>query len=88
MTALAALCANIRNARLARGWSQESTAEKAGLSVRHFQDIEAGRRAGVRLATIDKISKVFHVQSWEMLQPDRFPVAVRQRGESVRRIKR
>jgi transcriptional regulator with XRE-family HTH domain len=88
VTALTALCANIRNARLARGWSQESTAEKAGLSVRHFQDIEAGRRAGVRLETVEKIGKTLHVQTWELLQPGRFPESTHQRGKSVRRIKR
>ena len=88
MTALAALSANIRKARLSRGWSQESTAEKAGLSFRHYQDIEAGRRAGIRLATIEKIAKIYHVQGWEMLQPDRVPEPVRQRGKSIRRIKR
>jgi transcriptional regulator with XRE-family HTH domain len=75
-------------ARLARGWSQESTAEKAGLSPRHFQDIEAGRREGLRLATIAKIAKVLHVHVWELLQPGRFPEAALQRGKSVRKISR
>ena len=64
------------------------TAEKAGLSTRHFQDIEAGRRAGIRLATIERIAKVFHIHVWELLQPGRFPEPERQRGRSTNRIDR
>jgi transcriptional regulator with XRE-family HTH domain len=86
--AVAILCANIRRVRLARGWSQEASAEKAGISVRHFQDIEACRRAGVRLATVERIAKVLHVQVWELLQPGRYPEPQRQRGRSVGKIKR
>ena len=88
MPAAATLCTNIRRARLARGWTQETTAEKAGLAVRHFQDIEAGRREGIRLATIERIAKVLHVQVWQLLQPGRFPATQRQRGKSVGRITR
>ncbi len=88
MPVAATLCTNIRRARLARGWSQESTAEKAGLAIRHFQDIEANRRPGLRLTTIERIAKVLHVQVWQLLQPGRFPESERLRGRSVRRIKR
>lgn len=70
------------------GWSQESLAEKARLSARHFQDIEAGRRAGIRLATIERIAKGLRVHVWELLQPGRFPKPDRQRGKSGRSIKR
>lgn len=42
-------------------------AEKAGLSARHFQDIETGRRPGIRLATIDRIAKVLRVPAWGLL---------------------
>ena len=66
--------------RSARGWSQESTAERAGLAVRYFQDIEAGQREGLRLATIERVTKVFHVQVWQFLQPGRFPATQRQAG--------
>ena len=72
----------------ARGWSQEATAERAGLTPRHFQDIEAQRREGIRLATIERIAKVLRVQVWELLQLGRFPEPERQRGKSGRRVKR
>jgi transcriptional regulator with XRE-family HTH domain len=82
------LCANIRRVRLTRGWSQEATAERAGLGPRHFQDIESGRRPGIRLETIAKIAKVLKVEPWELLKPERFPEPAVQRGKSGRRIKR
>jgi DNA-binding Xre family transcriptional regulator len=63
-------------------------AEKAGLSTRHFQDIEGGRRPGIRLATIERLAKAMRVQVWELLQPERFPESKRQRGKSGHKIKR
>ncbi len=86
--AVATLCANIRRVRLARGWSQEVTAEKAGLGARHFQDIESGRRNGVRLETIERIAKALRVEVWQLLQPDRFPEPKIQRGKSGHSDKR
>lgn len=88
MKAAEALCTNIRRVRLGHGWSQEAIAEKAGLSVRHFQDIEAGRRPGIRVATIERIAKVLRVQVSELFQPDRFPEPMNQRGKSGVPIKR
>ena len=88
MKAVQVLCANIRRVRLARGWSQEATAERAGLTPRHFQDIETQRREGIRLATIERIAKVLRVQVWELLQSGRFPEPERQRGKSGRWVKR
>jgi transcriptional regulator with XRE-family HTH domain len=86
--AAATLCANIRRVRLGLGWSQEATAEKAGLAVRHLQDIEGGRRPGIRLATIERLAKAFRVEVWELFQPGRYPESKRQRGKSALKIKR
>jgi DNA-binding Xre family transcriptional regulator len=63
-------------------------AEKAGLSVRHFQDIETRRRAGIRLETIERIARALHVQVWQLLQPGRFPTPERQRGRTTLRVRR
>jgi len=82
------LCANIRRVRLGHGWSQEATAERAGVSTRHLQNIEGGRRPGIRLATIERLAKALRVQVWQLLQPGRFPEAKRQRGKSGHKIKR
>jgi len=82
------LCANIRRLRLAHGLSQEAAAEKAGLGPRHFQDIEAGRREGIRLATVEKIAAVLEVEVWQLFKPDGFPEPTRQRGKTGPRIAR
>ena len=88
MKAVEILCTNIRRVRLARGLSQEAVAELTGLSPRHFQDIEAMRREGIRLATIEKVARVLRVPVWQLLQADRFPEAERHRGKTGTRIKR
>jgi transcriptional regulator with XRE-family HTH domain len=82
------LCTNIRRLRLVRGWSQETVAERAGLSTRHFQDIEAQRREGIRLATVDRIASVLEVPAWHLFDPERFPEPERQRGKSATKIRR
>ena len=63
-------------------------AERAGIAVRHFQDVEAGRRPGIRLVTIERIAKALRIQVWALFQPGRFPAPTRQRGKSGLRIKR
>lgn len=88
MKAAAIVCENIRRIRLAKDLSQEAVAEKAGLGPRHFQDIEAGRREGLRLATVEKIAAVLGVLPWELLQEGRFPEPVRRRGKSGPAIER
>jgi transcriptional regulator with XRE-family HTH domain len=79
---------NIRRARLLRGFSQEAAAEQAGLAAQHYQDIEAGRRQGLRLVTIEKIAAAFEVEIWRLFKKDELPVPERQRGRSGPRIVR
>lgn len=43
---------DVREARLARGWSQEDLAERTGLSVRTVQRIENGSRPGISSARL------------------------------------
>jgi transcriptional regulator with XRE-family HTH domain len=79
---------NIRRARLQCGLSQEAAAERAGLAAQHYQDIEAGRRTGLRLVTIEKIATAFDVEIWRLFKPDAIAESERQRGRSGPRIKR
>lgn len=84
MKALKIFRENIRHARLQIGISQELLAEKAGLAYQHYQDIEAGRRDGLRLVTIERIAKALEVPIWQLFQPGRFPKPLRKRGRSKR----
>jgi transcriptional regulator with XRE-family HTH domain len=77
------LCLNLRNSRLARGWSQELMAELAGIPYRYLQDIEAQRRPGIRLATIERLAKALGVEPWELLKPAQFPPTLNKRGKSA-----
>ncbi len=79
---------NIRRARLLRGLSQEAAAEQAGLAGQHYQDIEAGRREGLRLITIEKIAEALDVDIWRLFKADELPVPSRKRGRSGPRISR
>ena len=88
MNALATLRKNVRYLRLARGESQEAAAARADLMAKYFQDIEAGRRKGLRLATVERIAKALNVEVWEIFQPGRFPKPERLRGKTGARIKR
>jgi len=79
---------NIRRARLLLGLSQEAAAELAGLGAQHYQDIEAGRRKGLRLVTIEKIASALNVEIWRLFKKGELPTPNRQRGRSGPRIVR
>jgi transcriptional regulator with XRE-family HTH domain len=51
------LLARVREWREARGLSQEAFAERAGLTYKHYQAIEAGRKPKIQLPTIEKLAK-------------------------------
>ena len=88
MSTISVLCENIRRARLRRGLTQEFTAEKAALSTRHFQDLETGRRPGMRVETIERIADVLRVEVWQLFKDGAFPEPEVQRGKSLRKIGR
>ena len=88
MSTISVLCENIRRARLRQGLTQEIIAEKAGLSTRHFQDLETGRRPGMRVETIERIADVLRVEVWQLFKEGIFPEPEVQRGRSTKKIRR
>lgn len=88
MSVILVLCKNIRHARLRRGLTQELVAEKAGLSTRHFQDLESARRPGMRIETIERIADVLRVEVWQLFKTEAFPEPDNLRGKSSRKIRR
>ncbi len=58
-------------------------AELAGIPYRYLQDIEAQRRPGIRLATIERLAKALEVEPWELLKPAQFPAPLNKRGKSA-----
>ncbi len=88
MKAQPTLRKNIRKARLLKGISQEAAAELSGLASQHYQDIEAGRRSGLRLSTIEKIAAALEVEIWRLFKADELPEPSCKRGRSGLRIQR
>jgi transcriptional regulator with XRE-family HTH domain len=58
--------ANVRKARLARGWTQEDLAEKTGLASVQVSRIERGKRE-VRLTTFIRLVRALDIEASELL---------------------
>ena len=87
MNSIEILRANLRNLRLRHGFTQEMVAEKADVTYRHYQDIEAGRRS-VQLATVDKLATALGETTAQLLEAGRYPAPEAKRGRNPRQIKR
>ncbi|WP_293760639.1 XRE family transcriptional regulator [uncultured Aquitalea sp.] len=59
---------NIRQARVAKGWSQEKLAELAGVSRRMLVNIEAGEN-NASIATVDKLAGALGLTFAEAVRP-------------------
>jgi transcriptional regulator with XRE-family HTH domain len=73
---------NLRSARLNAGLTQQAFAEKAGVSYKYYQDLEAGRIEGLTLATIERLATAWRVEGWKVFHPDAVPTPVRARARS------
>ena len=53
--------------------TQEIVAELAGLSYKHYQSIESGRKREIRVTTLYRLAKAYELEAWELLysQPPR-----------------
>ena len=70
------LLARIRQLREAKGLTQESFAERAGLTYKHYQQVEAGRKSDVRLSTLIKMAEGLGLKLSELVDFDLPPPAV------------
>jgi transcriptional regulator with XRE-family HTH domain len=59
--------ANVRKARLARGWTQEDLAEETGLASVQISRIERGKRE-VRLTTLVRLVRALEVSPADLLR--------------------
>lgn len=69
MSAVELLRSNLRQLRAAHKLTQEQVAERAELTYRHYQDIEAAARPGLQLATVERLAKAFGIPVGELLSP-------------------
>lgn len=56
----------IRRARVDKGWSAGTLAEKSGISVEQIRNIESGRTRNPRAETLHKLAKVLRVKPSEI----------------------
>jgi len=68
--------ANLRQARLQQGYSQERLAELAGISRRMLVNIEAGE-SNASIATVDKLASVLGLAFAEVVRPPLLPASTR-----------
>lgn len=66
--ALNALSSNLRHFRLEKGLTQEQLAEKAGVTYRHYQQIEGVDRPGLRIVTAERLAKALGVDLATLFQ--------------------
>lgn len=63
------LIERIRRLREQRGLTQEAFAEGAEISYKYYQAIEAGRKADLRLSTLERLARAHGLEVWELLLP-------------------
>ena len=76
------LAQNLRHLRLAANLTQEQIAEVAGMGLKFYQTLESGRKAQIKVETVERLSKPFGLEVWQLLAPPsvlrrsqpRFPV--------------
>jgi len=60
----------VRALRMARGWTQEQLAEKAGLDYKYYQLFESEHTESPSLKLIEALAKVFGLKPWVLLCDD------------------
>jgi transcriptional regulator with XRE-family HTH domain len=67
------LSQNLRRLRLERELTQEQLAERAGLTYRHYQQIEGEDRPGLQVVTVERLAKALRVSVAELVGPNSRP---------------
>ena len=60
------LLERLRALRERRGLTQEGFAEVAGMSYKHYQAIEAGRKPDLRLSTLERLASAHGIEVAEL----------------------
>jgi len=67
---LAKLALRLRELRQRHNLTQEEFADVAGLSYKHYQQIESVRKKQLWLETVERLAAGFGLEAWELLGPD------------------
>jgi transcriptional regulator with XRE-family HTH domain len=66
------LVTRLRELRKIHRLTQESFAERSGISYKYYQAVEAGRKRDLRLSTLERLAKAYGIELWQLFSPQ-FP---------------
>jgi transcriptional regulator with XRE-family HTH domain len=61
------LCQRLRELRSRHGLTQEEFSQIAGMSYKHYQQIESGRKKQVWLETVGRLATAYGLETWELI---------------------
>jgi transcriptional regulator with XRE-family HTH domain len=67
----------LRALRAKHGLSQEAFAELAGVNLKHYQEIESGRKSELRISTLERLARPYGIAVYQLLAPDDPPSQMR-----------
>ncbi len=69
MTPIQQLAQNLRYLRLRANFTQEQMAEVVGFEFKFYQKLEGGRKAQIKVETVERLGKPFGLDAWQLLAP-------------------
>ena len=60
---------HLKELRKRHSLTQEQFSEVSGISYKHYQQIEAGRKADLRLSTLERIARSYGIEIYQLLSP-------------------
>jgi len=72
-------------ARLNASLTQEVLAERAKVSYKYYQNLEAGRLEGLTLSTIERLAGALRVEVWKLFHSNAIPAPTRKRARKSKR---
>ncbi len=80
------LLSHLKQLRRMHGLTQEAFAERAGMSYKYYQAVEAGRKEHLRLSTLERLAQAYGLEVYELLSPELPPSAQpkRHRGKKLK----
>jgi transcriptional regulator with XRE-family HTH domain len=68
------------------GLTQEAFAERAGMSYKYYQAVEAGRKEHLRLSTLERLAQAYGLEVYELLSPE-LPPSAHPKRHRVKKLK-
>jgi transcriptional regulator with XRE-family HTH domain len=61
------LCHRLKELRARHGLTQEEFAQAAGMSYKHYQMIESGRKKEIWLSTVARLAAPYGLEAWQLI---------------------